>query len=448
MTQHNQIFETLSPTRLFFRCAVPSMMSMAVTALYTIADGIFVGRFIGAEALAAINLIMPIVSISFALADMIAVGSSVQIAIHLGEKKDLEASRIFTICSLLIIGISCIIGVVGYFGAEPLLRLMGADAAVTALAAEYVKVYAVFAPVIMVFFAVDNYLRICGRTHYSMVLNITTSLLNIILDFLFLGVLRLSVGSAALASCIGLTLGTLLGYLPFLRNKLPLKFVRGKIRLKQIGNILYNGSSEFFSNIAGSIMMIILNSLLLYLSGSMAVAAFSIVLYVDSIVTSLLYGMTDSMQPAISYCYGAKLRRRMVAFEKRVLLAGALIAAVTFLGMRMGGHQIVALFIRENDPALLEMTLHAMKLFSFTYLTCWIGVGLSAFFTAVNRPGISLGISLGRALFFPVPVLAALVSLLKVDGIWLTPAVSSLLTALVAALFLLRFLRGEKGRYA
>lgn len=439
MTPQTSIFETLSPSRLFARCAIPSMISMAVTSLYTIADGIFVGRFIGAEALAAVNLVMPIASISFSLADMIAVGSAVQIAIRLGEKKNVEANRIFTVCSLLITGIACIIGLIGYIGSEPLLRLMGADAAVTTLAVEYIRVYAVFAPFIMVFFAVDNYLRICGRTHYSMAINIIMALLNIVLDYIFLGVLRLGVGSAALASCIGLSLGTLLGYLPFFLKKLPLRFVRGKVRMKIIVNILVNGSSEFFSNIAGSVLMLLLNSILLYLSGSRAVAAFSIVLYIDSIVTSLLYGMTDSLQPAISYCYGARLRRRMFAFEKRALIAGAAVAAVALIGMRLGGREIVSLFIQEDDPALLEMSLRAMKLFSFTYFTSWIGVGCSAFFTAVNRPGISLGISLSRALIFPLCALPVLIYFGGVDGIWLVSAVSNALTAIVGIAFFTRF---------
>ena len=440
----NQIFETLSPTRLFLRCAIPNMVSMAVVSLYMIADGIFVGRFVGAGALAAINLVMPVISIAFALADMVAVGSSVQIAIHLGQKKATEASRIFTICSLLIIGISCAVGIAGYFGAEPLLYLMGADAEVTALAVEYVRVYAAFSPLIMVFFAVDNYLRICGRTHYSMAINIITAVLNIILDYIFLGVLHWGVGAAALASCIGLSLGTILGYLPFLAKKLPIRFVRGTISYRLIRNILYNGFSEFFSNIAGSVMMIILNGVLLHLSGGAAVAAFSIVLYVDSIVASLLYGMTDSMQPAISYCYGAELRRRMFAFEKRVLFAGALVSLLTFIGMRTGGHAIISLFIQENESALLEMSLRAMRLFSFTYLSGWIGVGLSAFFTAVNKPGISLGISLGRALVFPLLALSVLVPLLGIDGVWLTSAAGSVLTAVVSVFFLMHFLHKEK----
>ncbi len=448
MSPQNLFFETMSPTRLFFRCAVPSMISMAVSALYTIVDGIFVGHYVGASALAAVNLVMPFITISFVFADMVAVGSSVQIAIHLGEKREYEASKIFTVCSLMIIAMSCLIGTIGYFFAQPLLYLMGADQQVTALAVEYMRVFSLFAPGIMVFFAVDNYLRICGRPHYSMAINIITSLLNIFLDYLFLGVFRFGIGSAALATCLGLALGTLLGFWPFIRKKLPLRFTRGTVSYRVIRNIFFNGSSEFFSNIAGSILMIVLNGILLRLSGSLAVAAFSIVLYVDSIVTSLLYGIADSLQPAISYCYGAQLRRRLLAFEKRVLIASAAIAALAFALMRWGGEAVIPFFLQKGDTALLQMSLKAMELYSLSYVTSWLGISLGSFFTAVNRPGISLGISTGRALFFPLASLALFVSLWGIDGVWLTPAVSCTLTALLALAFLARFLYGEKNRPA
>ncbi|MEG1594031.1 MAG: MATE family efflux transporter, partial [Oscillibacter sp.] len=113
--QQNAFFETLAPTKLFFRCAIPNMVAMAVTALYVVADGIFVGLFVGQDALAAVNLVMPLVMISFALSDMIAVGSSVQIAIRLGQKQDREASSIFAFCSALIVAISCVVGVASFF---------------------------------------------------------------------------------------------------------------------------------------------------------------------------------------------------------------------------------------------------------------------------------------------------------------------------------------------
>ena len=198
--------------------------------------------YVGPNALAAVNLVMPLIMMSFALVDLVAVGSSVQISIRLGEKNERAANRIFSFCTGLIVALSCVIGLGGFFLAGQMVSLMGAEAEVTAMGAEYMQVYAVFAPVIMVFFAVDNYLRICGRVRYSMILNVVTALLNIVLDFLFLVVFRWGVAAAAAASCLSIALGTVLGFLPFVMGRLPLRFVRGTISARQLGNILANGS--------------------------------------------------------------------------------------------------------------------------------------------------------------------------------------------------------------
>ena len=426
MMQHNQIYEQLMPGRLFARCAFPSMVSMAVTSLYTVADGIFVGRMIGADALAAINLVMPLIIMSFALADMVAAGSSVQISIRLGERREGEACRIFSFCSLLIVAISC-----------------AAGGAVAELAVAYLRVYALFSPAIMIFFALDNYLRICGLVRYSMMLNVLTSVLNILLDFWLLVVLRRGIAAAALASCLSLALGTLLGLLPFLmRRDLPLRFQHGRLPLRMVASILANGSSEFFSNISGSVLMIILNTVLLRLSGSLAVAAFSIVMYVDSVVKSLLFGMADSLQPALSYNYGAGNRKRILALERWVLGAAALLSAATMLWMLLGGEQILALFVRTSDPALLAMSIRAMRLFSLSYLFSWAGIALSSFFTALNRPVFSLVMAFCQTLAFPLFCLTLLSSLLGLDGVWLTAAAAGALSTLLAAALLLFVLRG------
>ena len=430
--QNEHFFETLSPTRLFFRCALPSMVSMSVVSLYTVADGIFVGRCIGADALAAVNLVMPLIMISFALADLIAVGSAVQIAIRLGEKKQDDANRIFSFCAGLIFLISCAAGVLGWFFAEPAVKLMGADATVTAYAVDYLRMYAVFSPGIMIFFALDNYLRICGRVKYSMLLNVGTALVNIALDFLFLVVWHQGVAAAALASCLSLMLGTVLSLAPFLTRRLSLRFTRGTLSPRLLGNIIANGSSEFFSNIASSAMMVLLNTVLLHLAGATAVAAFSIVMYVDSIVGSLLYGMADALQPAISYHYGAGLQQRMIALEKRVLTASALVSLAAMTAMLLGGGWIIPLFVPAGDNTLLQMSLRAMQLFSLSYLTVWAGTAFSSFFTALSRPVPSLVLSLSRTLLFPLLGVAVLPALWGLDGVWLMPALGAFATALLA----------------
>ena len=191
----SEIFEKLPPTKLFFRLAMPSMITMAFGALYQIADGLFVGRFIGEDALAAVNLIMPIIMIVFGFANLIATGASVRISVLLGEKNREEASRVFTFTLKVIFLISCAVGAVGFLFAEPFVRFLAPGATEQAIeyGITYTRVYAAFAPLMLIYHATDNYLRVCGKEKLSMWLSIGTQAFNIALDVIlivFLGSFR------------------------------------------------------------------------------------------------------------------------------------------------------------------------------------------------------------------------------------------------------------------
>lgn len=446
--QHDRMFGMLSPTKLFFKCALPSMVSMGVTSLYTIADGVFVGRFIGSEALAAVNLVMPLIMVSFALADMIAVGSSVQIAIRLGQGDGESASRVFSLACKIILTLSVVMGVAGFALAPALVGLLGAEGRVAAMAVEYMRVYAVAAPLIMCFFAVDNYLRICGRVRYSMVMNVVISLANILLDAVFIVGFGGGIGSAALASCICLAAGSAICFWPFFRKKLPLRFVKGSVPGRVILNVMANGSSEFFSNISSSVCMVLFNAVLMRLAGYRAVAAFSIVMYVDSVVKSVLFGMGDALQPALSYNYGAKQPGRVLALERRVQLAGFLVSAGMMVWMLLGGKGLISLFSAPGDTELLELSLRAMRLFALSYLVSWCTIVSSSFFTALDRPLFSLVQSMSATLLFPLVGLAVLPAALGLDGVWLTGLLGGVLSALLAAVLLWFAVRRLKRRSA
>lgn len=439
--EHERLFGSLPPTRLFFRCALPSMVSMAVTSLYTIADGIFVGRFIGAEALAAVNLVMPLIMISFALADMVAVGSSVQIAIRLGERDEHEANRIFSFACGLIFAISVAAGAIGFFFAGDLMRLLGAEGAVLRYAVDYMRVYALFSPAIMIFFAVDNFLRICGKVRYSMIMNIVISLANIALDALFIVGFRKGVAAAALASCLCLAAGTAIGFWPFLRGRLPLRFTRSSLKPRAVFNIVANGSSEFFSNIASSVCMVLFNAVLMAQGGYLAVAAFSVIMYIDSVVKSILFGMSDALQPAISYNYGARDTRRVFALERRVQLAGFLVSIAVLAWMLTGAQSILPYFMEAGNTALLELSRRALHLFALSYLVSWCGIVSGSFFTALGRPLSSLLLSFSQTLLLPGLSLLLLPRLWGLDGVWLSPLAAGLFAALLSAVLLRRIVR-------
>ena len=441
----SEIFEKLPPTKLFFRCAVPSMITMAFGALYQIADGLFVGRFIGEDALAAVNLIMPILMMVFAFANMIATGASVRISVLLGEKNRDEASRVFSLSLKVIFLLGCLLGGLGFFFAEPFVRFLapGASDLAVQYGVTYIRVNAIFAPFCLVFFATDNYLRVCGKEKLSMWLSIGTQTFNIALDVVLIVFLEQGVWAAAFTSCLAMALGAVITLALFRGRKTDLYYTKKCISLSKFLKILANGSSEFFSNISMSVMSIVYNFFLLKYGGTTGVAAFSVIMYVDSIIGMLVFGMCDSMQPAISYCYGAKLLGKVKALLKRIIWAAVVLSAAAMAFMYFAGPYVAPTFVKPEDTELLAVSIAGMQLFALSYLTGWVDMLFSSYFTAVERPGRSLLTSFFGTLVAPIGFLFLLTPSFGLKGVWLTPLASCTVSA-VFTLFLVLTLKIKK----
>ena len=276
----SEIFRKLPPTKLFFRCAVPSMVTMAFASLYQIADGLFVGRFVGGDALAAINLIMPIIMIVFGFANLIATGASVRVSVLLGAKNREDASQVFTFTLKFLFMVSCVLGFLGLVFAENFVRFLAPGASELAIeyGITYTRVYAAFAPLMLIFHATDNYLRACGKEKLSMWLGIGTQTLNILLDVILIVFLGQGVWAAAFTSCLSMALGSVITLWLFRGKRMDLYYTKSKIQVSVFLRILANGSSEFFSSISMSIMSIVFNLFLLKYGGTTAVAAFSVIM--------------------------------------------------------------------------------------------------------------------------------------------------------------------------
>ncbi|MEG0597707.1 MAG: MATE family efflux transporter [Oscillospiraceae bacterium] len=425
-------FTTLPVGRLFAKLAIPNIFSMVFSSIYMMADGIFVGRFIGAHALAAVNLVMPIMMIVFALSDMIAVGSSVKVSTTLGEGDIPKARGLFSASVLMIVGLGFAFSVLGLLFAKPLIFALIKDAVLAEQAYRYVQVFIYGLPFIMPLFAMDNFLRVCGKAKYSMWVNIIVSILNIGLDWLFIGVWGLGIESSAVASVISMFLGAICCFLPFFTKKITLHFAKPAITRKETAGIIYNGSSEFFSSVAGSFIATVLNGFLLTLGGALAVASYGVVMYIDTLLVGVLYGITDSIQPAISYNLGAGEHRRTFSFFK---IAGITTSSLSLLCMGailLFPTELAGFFTKPGDAAMLQMTVAALVLFAPSYLFTWFNMVTSAFLTAMDKPHQSIIIMIFRALVFPVICLFGLSALWKVYGVFATAAVSGGLTAVVA----------------
>ncbi len=438
------LFEKTTISRLFIIVTIPGIISMLVSSLYSIIDGVFIGQLLGADAFAALQLAIPFVIINFALADLIGVGSSVPIAIKLGEGDEKTASNIFSSALLLIFLTGIGMGAILFIFGGSFVKLMGADEHLVDMAAQYLRVYAGFAPLTTIIFAADNYLRICGKVKYSMFVNILMSVIAIILEFLFLVVFRFDIWSAALATCLSMFICAMLALMPFLRGQLQLRFVKPRIDRKVLSSILTNGTPTFLNNIAGRVASIFFNIFLLRLGGSIAVSAYGVLMYVDSITQPVLYGFCDSLQPAIGYNYGAKNHSRIAAIRRLCFLICGMMMSLLMAGvMFLAKAPLIGIFVKAEDTGLMDLSIQALSLFVLSYLTRWISIVSQSYFSAIGKAKYATVISLSIAFVFPMIMLFSLESL-GLDGLWLNLPFASLLTAILSFILMAVHLRKNK----
>lgn len=427
----NTLFLKTPPLKLFFFAAIPGAVSMLASALYQTIDGVFVGRFLGSTAFAAMNLAMPFVIINFSLADLIGVGSAVPISISLGKKQEQEANNIFTCACIMIIGAGLFIGSVLFAAAPALIRLMGAEGEFATLAIQYMRTYVACSAVTTIMFATDNFLRICGYVRGSMLLNILMSALSVGLGFLFLGVFRWGIWASALATCTSMFICSLISFIPFFRGKAQLRFCRPRFRAKMVRQIISCGSPNFLNNISGRITSILLNMILVRVGGEMAVSVYGILMYADGFIQPLLYGMCDSLQPAVGYNWGAGKYSRVRAIEKCCFTASALVCLLAVLLIGLLPAQITRLFMADATGETLTVSIGALRIFSFTYITRWLSFATQSYMLAIEKPLPAALLSLSNTLIFPL-LLIVLLWPLGLTGIWLNFPGTSLLAAILS----------------
>lgn len=432
------LFAKTPPVKLFFIAAIPGAVSMLASALYGLLDGIFVGQFLNETAFAALNLAFPFVVINFSLADLIGLGSAVPIAISLGKKEEQEANNIFSCACIMIVATGALIGGILYASAPALIGMLGAEGELAHMAVQYMRVYAICSPVTTIVFAMDNYLRICGQIKRSFTLNILMAVIGAVLEFTFLFVFKWGIWGAALATCSGMLICALLALYPFLRSRLQLRFCRPRFSLELIRQIITCGSPNFLNNIAGRITSILMNIVLLDMGGSSAVSIYGILMYLGEIVQPILYGVCDSLQPAVGYNWGAGNYERVKAIEKCCFTASAIVSVTATIIMLVIPEQLSSLFIKDPTQSFLTEAGTALQLFSLTYITRWFSFATQSYMIAVDKPVPASIISVSTALMFPLILIGALWPL-KLTGLWLNSTVTAALAGILAVIVMLKF---------
>ena len=441
--EHKELFLKTSAWRLFFIAAIPGAISMLASALYGLFDGIFIGNILGETAFAAINIAFPFVIINFSLSDLVAVGSAVPISIALGRQDEKEANNIFTCALFMIAGAGAFMGILLYFGAPYILAFLDVSPEAQELGVEYIRVYAFFSPLTPSAFAFDNYLRISGKVKLSMWLNILASGSTALLEFVFLFVFKLGIWSAALAPCICFSACALIAFVPFALGKLQLKLTKPKFSFKMTKQIVKCGMPIFLNNISGRITSIAMNKALISMGGDAAVAMYGIQMYVGEIIQPMIYGICDSLQPAIGYNWGARRFDRVKKLTRCTFTASAVVSIVSFAMMWLIPDILVSLFAPEATPTFALEAARALKIFAFSKLIFWFSFATQSYMTAVEKPLFATLISVGAAFIFPMIFIFALYNL-GLTGLWLNAPLTMVACTLMSVVILILFSKEMK----
>lgn len=421
------------PGRLFMKAAVPGGISMLASSMYQIFDSIFVGKFIGTTAFAALGLAFPLIIINFALSDLVGIGSSVPISIMLGQKDDENANNYFTCACLWVVVTGILSGTLMYLFAPTYMSWMGADGQLLAVGVRYIRVYALFSPFVPILYSLDNFFRVAGKPNVSMWLNIAMSIGTAILESILILGLDMGIDGAAIGACSAMSICVVTGLLMFARGKMQMKFVRPRFSRPMMAQIYKNGFPVFLTNVAGRVFSMVVNVLLLRFGGEGAVAVYGVAIVVCSLVEMLLYGVIDSLQPALGYNYGANRIDRVKALERYVLVGSLVISAV------MGGLivWIPGLLARPflEDLSLLPLAVTVLRISCVSYLFKWLSQSIQSLFMALERPLPSMVISVCNVSAFPLLLIPLLLPW-ELTGIWWNFPITSFLTTLLALILL------------
>lgn len=420
-----------------FRFCLPPIVMMIFTSIYGVVDGFFVSNFVGKVPFAAINLIYPFVMILGGVGFMVGTGGSAWVAKTLGEGAKENACRYFTMMVKLTVILGVILSVIGIALLRPISYLLGATEAMIDDCVVYGRLVLVFNTAFMLQNVFQAFLATAEKPKLGLAATLAAGFTNMALDALFIAVFRWGVAGAALATGISQCVGGILPLIYFLRpNSSLLRLAKTKMEGKVLAKACANGSSELMSNIAASLVSVLYNRQLLRLVGENGVAAYGTLMYIQFIFIAVFIGYTIGTAPVISYHYGAQNHGELKSLlRKSFILMGAAGVIMMILAQALAG-PLAKIFV-GYDAELFEMTKHAFRLFSFSFLLAGVNIFASAFFTALNNGGISAAISFLRTLVFQVLSVLILPVFFDLDGIWWAITVAEVLASVISLTFLI-----------
>ena len=435
-------FKSMSVEKLFTKLLVPTIMGMAASALFTVVDGIFVGNGIGSDAMAAVNISAPIFMIITGVGLMFGMGGGILTSINLSQGKKKVANINFTQSVIALVFISLVMTLLLTIFPHKIATLFGSDEYLMDMVVEYLFWFSIRLPFTVLVVALPFFIRLTNPK-ISMWAMLAATVVNIILDYLFIFVFKWGLFGAAIATDIGEFVGAAIMIIYLFRHSIAIRFVWLKLSVKSllltlrnVGYMIKLGFSVFLSEITISVMIISGNYVFMDYMGADGVAAYSVICYLFPIIFMVFNATVQSAQPIISYNYGCgQMKRSDNALRLSMLFTLAFAFSIMLLFICFT-RSIVTLFIPDTASAAWGYAVAGLPLFATDYLFFGINIIIIGYYTSIERLRRAISLTVLRGIL-PVVFFFTLPLLLDVNGIWLAVAAGDITTTVVIVILLI-----------
>lgn len=421
--------------KVFRKYLINSVLGMLVVSFYILVDTMFVGRGIGSDGLAALNISIPIFNFLNSIGLLLGMGGATALSIMVGKNDIYEARRIFTQTVLLAVIIGIITSIVGVRYTKEIGYMLGATKESISLVSEYLSGMLFLSFSFILVHTIASFVRNDNRPRLVMIATVSSGILNIILDYIFIFNFKLGIQGAALATAISSFINLLILCTHFISKKCTLKFIKFRPRVRRIIRILINGLPSFIIEMSSGIVIFTFNIAILNIIGQIGVSAYSIIANVALICVSIFTGIGQAIQPIISINYGAGQYERVERVKKLALIFAFVSGSLFYLFGIIFPRQIVSIFTNDIGE-IVTITINGIRYYFLSFIIAGINIVMGSYYQSIEYRVASNIISLGRGIVFLIIGLIVLPRVFGINGVWLSAVFAELVTLVCTFIYI------------
>lgn len=436
--------------QLMIKFAVPSIIAMMVSAVYNIADQLFIGNAVGTLGNAATNIAFPLSMMCTAIALMFGIGGASSFNLHMGAGETQKAPYFLGNSITMLLGLGAILFIGTELFLDPMLKCFGSPDNVLPLAKQYVSITAIGFPFLIITIGGGHLIRADGSPKMTMICNLSGAIINIVLDALFVLVLRWGMVGAALATIIGQIFSAFLA-LNYLRHYRTVTIEKKHLRPQTVylKRIMALGMASCFNQIAMMTVQICMNNLLKHYGSlsqygeAIPIACAGIVMKVGQLYFSIVIGLSQGSQPIESFNYGARQYKRVKAAYRYAVIAGGTVSVIAFVIFQLFPHQLLALF-GNGSKEYFEFGSFYFRIFMLMAWANFMQPISSTFFTSIGKANKGTFLSLTRQIIFLLPLMFFLPTIFGIKGILYAAPIADGMAFVTAAVMVWSEMRAMK----